>query len=242
MVGTMIRMIRNPAIAQIAKHAGLDFIMFDMEHGPHSLESLSDVFGMARSVGLDGFVRVPELAKGYVSRALDAGATGIMVPMLETVEQARQLVEWGKFDPIGKRGFGSAGGHTGFGPAAGTTQEFMDRANGETLLIAQIETRMAVEQVEEIAAVKGIDALLIGPNDLAISLGVAGDLMGDVLDKAVGKVIEAAKKNGKVFGMHAPDALMERWIPKGQNLIMSNLDISMLAAAMKAISAKYAVK
>ncbi len=91
-VGTMVRMVRNPAIAQIAYHAGLDFIMFDLEHSPHSIETVSDVAKVARSIGLGMFAQVPELAKGYVSRLMDAGTEGIMVPMISTPEEAQQLV------------------------------------------------------------------------------------------------------------------------------------------------------
>jgi 2-keto-3-deoxy-L-rhamnonate aldolase RhmA len=162
-----------------------------------------------------------------------------MVPMLETVEQAEKLVEWAKFAPVGKRGLGSLGGHTNFGGLGGSAHEFMERANKDTLTIAQIETGLGVENVEKIAAMEGIDALLIGPNDLAISLGVPGDLLGDTVDSAIAKVADAASKNGKVFGLHAPDALLDRWIPKGCNMIMSGLDSGIVANGLKAIADKY---
>lgn len=82
-VGTMIRLIRTPAVVLVAKSAGLDFIMYDMEHGPFGFETISDAASLARAEGIDCFVRVPELSKGYVSRALDCGVTGIMVPMIK---------------------------------------------------------------------------------------------------------------------------------------------------------------
>jgi 4-hydroxy-2-oxoheptanedioate aldolase len=239
-VGTMVRMVNNPAVAWMAHHAGLDYIMLDLEHGPYTMETVDDIFKVGRALGLGCFVRVPELSKGYVSRIMDAGATGVMVPMLESTEEAGRLVAWSKYAPLGNRGFGSAAGHTNYaviGPDA--TASFMARTNDETLAIAQIETRRAVEEVDAIAATPGIDALLIGPNDLAISLGCAGDLMGDVLDKAIGKVSAAAKKHGKIFGLHAPDGLLDRWIPQGCTLIMSNLDAGILAAGLKAIRTKY---
>ncbi|HEX9157257.1 MAG TPA: aldolase/citrate lyase family protein [Syntrophales bacterium] len=239
-VGTMVRMVKNPAVAWMAYHAGLDYIMLDLEHGPYAMETVDDIFKVGRALGLGCFVRVPELSRGYVSRIMDAGATGVMVPMLESAEEARRLVAWSKYAPLGSRGFGGVGGHTSYaviGPEA--TATFMARSNSETLAIAQIETRRAIEEVDAIAATPGIDALLIGPNDLAISLGCAGDLMGDVLDKAIGKVAAAAKRHGKIFGMHAPDGLLERWIPQGCTLIMSNLDAGILAAGLKAISTKH---
>lgn len=237
-VGTMIRLVRNPAIARVAAHAGLDFVMFDMEHGSYSLDALSDIFAVARAVGLGGFVRVPELSKGYVSRVMDAGAVGVMVPMLETVEQARALADWAKYAPVGKRGFGSAGGHTNYA-AAGDAVALMKSVNDETLSIAQIETAQAVERIDAIAAVEGIDALLIGPNDLAISLGCAGDLTNKTVTAAIGKVAESAHRHGRIFGMHAPDALIEAFIPQGLRLVMSSLDHAMLLAGMKAVAARW---
>jgi 2-keto-3-deoxy-L-rhamnonate aldolase RhmA len=237
-VGTMVRMIKDPAVAWMAHHAGLGYVMLDLEHGSYTLETVGNIFAAGRALGLGCFVRVPELSRGYVSRIMDAGATGVMVPMLESVEQARQLVAWSKYAPLGDRGFGTIGGHTNYA-AAGT--EFMARSNDETLAIAQIETRRAIEEVDAIAAVPGIDALLIGPNDLSISLGCAGDLMGDQLEKAIGRVAAATKKHGKIFGLHGPDALLERWIPRGCTLVMNSLDISILAAGMKAIAQKFKV-
>jgi 2-keto-3-deoxy-L-rhamnonate aldolase RhmA len=239
-VGTMVRMVRNPAIAAVARNAGLDFIMLDLEHGPYSMETVEDLFKMGRALRLGCFVRVPELAKGYVSRALDCGATGVMVPMLESVEQAHLLVRWAKYPPLGGRGFGGMGGHTDFiGIGPDQTASFMAKANVDTLTIAQIETAQAIQNIDAIAAVPGIDALLIGPNDLAISMGCAGDLLGDTLDKSIAKVAEAAKKHGKTFGMHGPDGLTDRWLPRGLTLVMSSQDTSVLTAGLKAISQKY---
>lgn len=239
-VGTMVRMVGNPAVALVAANAGLDFIMLDLEHGPFSLETLENVFKVGRSLGLGCFVRVPELSKGYVSRCLDLGATGVMVPMLESVEQARRLVHWAKFAPLGSRGFGGVGAHTGYQSVGGeTTTSFMARANLETITIAQIETAQAIKDIDSIAAVEGLDALLIGPNDLAISMGCPGDLMGEKLDRAISEVAEAARAHGKIFGMHGPDPLAERWLPRGLKLVMSSLDVNVLLSGFKAIAQRY---
>ncbi len=239
-VGTMVRMARNPAMAIVASNAGLDFIMLDLEHGPYAMETVEDVFKVGRLLGLGCFVRVPELAKGYISRSLDCGATGVMVPMLETVEQAQLLVRWAKYPPLGGRGFGNPGSHTHFiGVALEAIPAFMAKANMETLTIAQIETAQAIQNIDAIAAVPGIDTLLIGPNDLSISLGCSGDFLGDAMEKAISKVAAAAKKHGKIFGMHAPDPLTERWLPRGLTLVMSNMDTNVLTAGLKAISQRY---
>ena len=238
-VGTMVRFVRNPSVAWMVKNGGLDFFMYDVEHGAYDTAHWADTFSVCRALGIGGFIRVPELSKGYISKALDAGAVGVMVPMLETVSQAERLVEWAKFTPVGKRGFGSNGGHTEYGSPKGGTAAFMEMSNRETLTIAQIETEDGITNVDAIAATEGIDALLIGPNDLSLSLGVPGDLMGDVLHQAIGKVAAAAKANNKVFGLHAPDALLERWIPEGCNLIMSGLDSGILSKGFASIAEKF---
>lgn len=237
-VGTMVRMVRNPAIAQIAYHSGLDFIMFDLEHGPHSIETVSDVAKVARSVGLGVFARVPELAKGYVSRLMDAGVEGIMVPMISTPEEAKLLVKWSRFAPIGDRGLGSNGEMTDFGGMGSDAPTFMAEQNRKTLAIAQIETAEAIEHIDAIAATEGIDVLLIGPNDLAISLGVPGNIMGDITQDAIAKVAAAAKKHDKVFCIHGSDALLEKWDATTQ-MVMSNLDINIIQSGFAAIAKKF---
>ncbi len=239
-VGTMVRMVRNPAIAQIASEAGLDFIMLDMEHGPYSMETFSDIAKVARSIGLGIFVRVPELSRGYVSRIMDAGADGVMVPMVGSQEEAEALASWARYAPIGNRGLSSSGTFTSFSGVGSDVPAFMAEQNKSTLAIAQIETKEGIENIEAIAAVEGIDVLLLGPNDLSISLGVPGEVMGDTVQAAIAKVADAAEKNGKVFAMHAGAALLEKWIPRGMQMIMESLDINVLKSGFSTIATKYA--
>ena len=238
-IGTMVRMVKNPAIALVAKDAGLDFIMIDMEHGTYSVESVSVIANVARSIGLGIFVRVPELSKGYVSGIMDGGADGVMVPMLSTEQQAQGLVNWSRYAPIGNRGLGTPGAHTNFGAMGEKPESFMARQNEITLAIAQIETKEAIENIEEIAAVPGIDVLLIGPNDLSNALGVPGELMSDLLQQAIGKVADAAQKHGKVFAIHSGDALLDIWESRGMQMVMNKLEINILSAGFSAIAEKY---
>lgn len=198
--GTMIRFIRNSAIVCFAKHAGLDFFMMDCEHGAFTTETLHDMYMTAAAYGIEGFARVPVPTKDYVSRILDCGASGIMAPLTETVEQARQLVYYSKYAPIGNRGF-SSGANTAY--RGGVHADIMKEANDRVWSIAQIETALGVENAEKIAAVEGIDALLIGPNDLSISLGVPGDLTNPIEIQAIKKVAAACKKHNKLFTVHS---------------------------------------
>jgi 4-hydroxy-2-oxoheptanedioate aldolase len=234
-MGTMIRICRNPIIANIAQNANLDFIMADMELGSYSLELLSDIFMATRSVGLGAFVRVPELSRGYVSRALDLGAHGVMVPMIESVEQARTFVEWSKYTPLGNRGMSAFGGHTDYRKETDVLG-MMKRLNQQTLTIAQIETAKGVQCAEEIAAVEGIDVLLIGPNDLSVSLGCPGDLNAPQQLEAISKVAKACQKSNKIFGMHATASYLEKWIPEGLRFIMCSTDFDIMVSGMKSVS------
>lgn len=235
-VGTMIRMVRNPAIVLMAANAGLDFIMFDMEHGAFNFETIADASSLARAKGIDCFVRVPELSKGNVSRALDCGATGIMVPMLRNGEEARKFANWAKYAPIGERGLGGSGSHTEYLDAAKDPLDFMEKENEKVLTIAQIELSESVDNIDDIAATSGIDALLIGPADLSNSLGVGGQFNHPLMDEAIAKVAAATKKHGKIFGFHAAEALTRKWIPSGLTLRMSLMDIGMLTQAMSNIT------
>lgn len=210
--GSMLRIVRNPAICHIAKNAGLDFVMFDCEHSNFSLETLHDNFVLANSIGLGGFLRAKELSKSSISRPLDSGATGVMVPMTETVEQAKEIVKWSKYGPIGDRGYCSGLAPTAYETEGIKSPYAMETANNSIISIAQIETKLAVDNADKIAAVNGIDVLLIGPNDLSISLGIPGDTMNPIELEAMAHVAAACKKNGKAFGIHAGPKILKRFV------------------------------
>ena len=231
-IGTMIRIVRNPAVVLVAQQAGLDFFMIDMEHGSFSYNDLADMCTAAHAAQTGCFVRVPELSRGHVSRSFDCGANGVMVPMIESVEQAELFASWAKYKPLGKRGLGSAGGNTGYSRIQNASN-YMKNANLETIAIAQIESVDGVEAADGIAAVDGIDVLLVGPFDLSVSLGVPGNFTAPEMNEAIKRVAESARKHNKVFGMHAGAPLLETWIPHGMRLIMYSIDIGMISAGMQ---------
>ncbi len=231
--GTMIRVVRNPAICWLAKNAGLDFIMFDCEHAPFTLETLHDCFAAAHALNLDGYLRASELSKSWISRALDAGAGGVMVPMTETPDQAKEIVKWSKYAPIGERGYGSNSMATNYIKGS-SSAEVMKGLNDKTVSIAQIETKLAVDNADAIAAVEGIDVLLIGPNDLSISLGVPGDLMNPIEIEAISHVAAMCKKNGKGFGIHAGPKMLQRFAEE-LTFVMCSCDTDVLTAGFEGI-------
>ena len=232
--GCMIRVVRNPAICLFAKTAGLDFIMFDCEHSNYTTETLHDCFIHANSIGLGGFLRATSLSKDNISRPLDQGATGVMVPMTETVEQAQGLVKWSKYAPVGDRGFCSGTGMVAYNTSLSHAQ-IIQHANNSVISIAQIETKLSVDNAEKIAAVNGIDALLIGPNDLSFSLGIPGDLLNPIEIDAMKHVAAACKKHGKAFGIHAGPKVLEKFADE-LTLVMMQGDVDILAAGFKNIN------
>lgn len=233
--GTMLRISNSPAVPILARNAGLDFLMYDCEHGKYSLETLHDLFVASNLAGLPSMVRVPDFEKSYISRALDVGAKGVMVPMTETEEQARILAKYSKYSPIGERGFNATSAHNDYVIGA-KFQDTMEKANNEVLAIAMIETPKGVENVDAIAAVEGIDVLLIGPNDLNISMDLGGDTSHPKQVEAMIRVAEACKKHGKIFGIHGPAAIHERFA-QYTGFMMETADMNLLANGFKGIKA-----
>ena len=227
----MIRAVRTPAMICIAKNCGLDFVMFDCEHGCFGMETLHDAYLVANSLGIEGFARVPLPTKDYVSRVLDCGASGIMVPLVETVEQAEALVYHAKYKPVGQRGFSNTA-HVGYRSAAHV--QMMEDANKKVMTIAQIETVKGVENAEKIAAVDGIDTLLIGPSDLSIALDIPGDVMNPIELDAIRHVAKACRKHGKLFCVHGSPELQSYFLDD-LNLIMQLGDTDFLSSGCKNI-------
>ena len=232
--GTMLRVSRNPAICYLAKNASLDYVMFDCEHSDYSYESLHDMFIMGNALQLGGLLRVPQLSRDHISRAMDCGAIGAMVPMTDTVEQAEEIVRWSKYAPLGERGYGSGCAHTSY-VGGGKHQEIMEHGNRKIISIAQIETKLAVDNSDQIAAVEGIDVLLIGPNDLSISLGFPGDLMNPIELDAIAHVAANCKKHGKFFGLHAGLKLLEKF-SDDLSFVMSQTDTDILSEGFSKIN------
>ncbi len=225
--GTMIRESRSPAIARIMTEAGFDFILIDMEHSVYTLETVADICQQARACDLCTVVRVPCLEGGWVPRLLDAGADGIMCPMVETIEKARKLVELGKYAPLGNRGLGTRIGHTDFkNPAAG---EVMATKNQETILIAQIESTLGIQNLEGIVTTKGLDIALVGPMDLSVSMGIPGDMKNPDLLANIDKVIAAAAQAGIASGIHTGNMeFLKSCHRKGMTFIAFSTDINLL--------------
>ncbi|MBW3540349.1 MAG: aldolase [Planctomycetes bacterium] len=202
-VGTMMFEFGTPGIARVAAAAGADFALFDMEHTAWGLSTIKMLLAGARASEIVPMVRVPTARYEYIAGVLDAGAMGVMVPMVSSPEQAAELVSWCRYPPAGRRGTAFGIAHDDY--RGGDVVEKMLSANRELLIIAQIETRSGLESVEEIAAVDGIDVLWIGQFDLTTSLGIAGCFDHADFHGAIERVAAAARRHGKAAGYMTTD-------------------------------------
>ena len=209
-LGTMVFDFNSTGIGRIAAAAGAEFVIFDMEHTGWSVETIRGLIATSRSADLAPFVRVPATQYHFIARPLDVGAMGLMIPMVESRQQAEAIVQYAKYPPMGRRGAAFGVAHDDY--ENGDVLTKIQSANDEGLLIAQIETAQGVEKVDEIAAVDGIDIVWIGHFDLTNSLGIPAQFDHPDYLAAVDRVAEAARENGKVAGFMTSDPDNASWL------------------------------
>ena len=228
-LGTMIQELRSPAVPMIFANAGFDFIFIDMEHGAHTMETVADLIKVTRFAGITPLVRVPDLQYHFIARCLDAGAQGFMVPRIETREQAEKAVAFSKYPPLGERGCSINKGHNNY--KGDDLIKFINNANEENLVILQIERKAAIEDLDNILSVEGVDGAVLGPNDMAVSYGVPNDLDSPLMNDIFMKVLETGERHGVYTGMHIANLKkLVEWKDKGMQLITYNTDIGFLNA------------
>jgi len=234
-VGTMVSDMRNPEVAYILAAAGMDFLMIDTEHSSPGVETVQNIVRSARAAGLIPLARVTQNQYPFIARILDMGAMGIMVPRVDTPEQARQVVKCAKYPPEGERGFGARGVMTDY--ECVSVPDIINWVNEHTLIIVQVESREAVANLEGTARTPGIDVALIGPNDLSISLGVPGDFKHPKFVEAVERTFEICMKNGVLPAVHTSDLeAMKRYRDMGMRFLMyASESRILLGAATEAV-------
>jgi 2-dehydro-3-deoxyglucarate aldolase/4-hydroxy-2-oxoheptanedioate aldolase len=230
LVGTMLAELRQISAMQLLANAGFDFVIIDNEHGAFSIETIADLSRTARILGVTPFVRVPDLAYPYLAQALDGGAQGIMLPRVTGPEQVHAALEIVKYPPLGKRGCAFNRGHTDFRP--GPLAENMAKANDETMLLIQVETRGALESLDAIAAIPGVDVLFIGPTDLSIALDVPGQPDSPPMVEAVEQVLAACTRQGIATAIQANDLnYAKHWAARGMQMISYSSETGLLVSA-----------
>jgi 2-keto-3-deoxy-L-rhamnonate aldolase RhmA len=230
-IGMGVRALRGIEVARLMKTAGYDFLFIDLEHGATSVETAFQISVAALDAGIAPLVRVPhgELAMG--TRCLDAGGLGLVIPHVDSADEARAMVDAFKFAPLGRRSIGGA--YPQFGFASVPAAEVVSALNEATLVVAMIETPHAVQNAEQIAAVPGIEVLLMGTNDLCLEMGIPGKLEDERVVAAIDAVVAACRKHGKwpgLGGVYGRE-LMKRYVGRGMRFVLAGNDISLLLAA-----------
>jgi 2-keto-3-deoxy-L-rhamnonate aldolase RhmA len=232
-IGMGLHQSRLIDIAAIGKTCGYDWLMIDMEHSGLDLDTASQIAAAALPIGITPIVRVPGKEHHHASRMLDCGAQGVVVPHVDSVEEARHAVSCCKYPPYGHRSL--YGLQPQFGFKGLPIADAMRLANDETLVVVMLESPRAIEQVDAIAAVPGVDVLLVGTNDFCAESGIPGEHGHAKVDDAYGKVIAACRKHGKIPGMGgvADHALFQKHIGLGMRFILSGNDIAFLMAGAR---------
>jgi 2-dehydro-3-deoxyglucarate aldolase/4-hydroxy-2-oxoheptanedioate aldolase len=226
-LGVALWQLRSAEIARIYAAAGFDWIFLDTEHGGFDIETVQDICRVANLANIAPIVRATDVQYPLIARALDCGAQGIIFPRVESPELLERAVSWTRFPPKGARGFGLAGPQTGYG--AHTMGEVIGHMNTNTLVVLQIETARALEGRDELLSVPGIDAVLVGPADLSVSLGVPGEFQHPRMVEAIEAIRHSCIRFGVAPGLHArSSALAKFWRDRGMLFLSCSNEIALL--------------
>jgi 2-keto-3-deoxy-L-rhamnonate aldolase RhmA len=230
-LGVGIRMTRSVEIAKSMAVAGFDWLFLDMEHGVMSLDACAQIATAALDAGIAPIARVPNGEYSMATRALDNGVLGIVMPHVDTPAEAKEVVDRLKYPPVGHRSMGGIGPH--YGLRAVRSAEAAAALNQANLTVVMLETPTAIANAEAIAAVPGIDVLLIGTNDLCAEMGIHGQFGDPRVAEAYRIVVAAAKRHGKFAGMGGvyTEDLLPRYIELGARFILAGQDAQFLMAA-----------
>jgi 2-dehydro-3-deoxyglucarate aldolase/4-hydroxy-2-oxoheptanedioate aldolase len=232
-LGALVFEFFVPGTPQILKSAACEFALFDMEHAGLGFETLKMLAAGCRGIGIEPLARVPRSEYHFLARALDIGMQGVMVPMVESAEEARRIVEATHYPPEGRRG--AAFGVAQDDYSAGDVRAKVAALNARTLVIAQIESERGMAELEGIAATPGIDVLWLGHFDLTNFLGIPGEFESPKYLDALRAIVAAARRHGKGLGFMAADAdWARRYREFGFNMIAAGLDSSLLQSAIRA--------
>lgn len=213
----------------------LDYVIIDTEHGYFSTENVADYIRTAENGGLIPYVRIGDTRRPYVLRMLDIGARGLIIPNIKTLKQVRNIVEYAKFPPIGSRGF-CPNRTTGWGADAWAQDvgSYMEQCNNRVKVIPQCETLEALDQIEEITAINGVDGIFVGPCDLSIAMEIPLEFDNPKLLSALDRILSACQKNHKesIIFAGTPEKARQLYA-QGFDSVAYSLDATIFINAMK---------
>ncbi len=222
-------------IAEVLADSGFDWLLFDMEHSHTDLETVGHLLLAVRGRPVAPIVRVPILDMAWIKRTLDAGAPNIMVPNVRNAAEARQAIQWTRFPPQGERGVAGstrAGNFTRY-------KDYMARANDEVGVILQIESREALNELDAICRVPGVDAVFIGPADLAAALGHRGNPGHAEVQATIRQAYATARAAGCAIGILVADGNAQPHLDAGATMVGVGTDVHLLIAGADAVAAKF---
>ena len=232
-IGIGLRQARTVDIAKISAVAGFDWMFIDMEHNSMGMDTAASICSAGLDAGITPIVRSSHHASYLMSRPLDAGAQGIVAPHVDTVEEATRIRDQCLHPPVGKRSVGGLAPQMAYEPLSIADQTRM--VNENILVVCMVESPLAVANADAMAAIEGVDSLLIGTNDLCAEMGIPGQYGHDDVRAAYDTVAAACRNNGKHLGMGGvyDEALASEYIAKGARLILGGSDLSFLMQAAK---------
>ena len=233
-IGVGLRQARTVDTGKIFATCGFDWLFVDMEHNSMGLDTATQICVAAQDAGVTPIVRVPGHQHFHATRVLDGGAQGIVVPHVDTVATAEQMVQHCKYPPLGQRSVTGALPQLDFKPAP--LGEMTAAVNASTLLVIMLETAEAIGNADAIAAIPGVDVLLVGCSDLGMELGIPGQPEHSEIHEALKTVCDACRKHGKFAGLggvYAPD-LMQQYIALGMRFVLAGNDLSFMMQAARA--------
>jgi 2-dehydro-3-deoxyglucarate aldolase len=220
-------------LAEMIGIAGFDFVLFDMEHAPNDLASLIGQLHAVKGTDLQPMVRPPANDPVWIKRVLDIGFRNLLVPMVQDAAEAAAAVRATRYPPRGQRGVSAYHRNNLFG----TVQGYFDRIDEEIAVVCQIETAEAIERIAQIGSTPGVDALFVGPGDLAASLGRLGDIGHPTVQEAIMRAAERAAAAGIPIGIVAPDPdAATRYMAAGFSFMTVGADIPVFRRAIEEIS------
>ncbi len=223
--------LANPITAEICAGAGYDWLLFDGEHSPNTIQTLLAQLQAVSAYPIDAVARPPVGDPAIIKQYLDIGFRSLLIPMVESADQARQLVAATRFPPSGIRGVAAGSRAFGFGADAAR----MPTAHEDICLILQIESRKGLDAIESIAAIDGVDALFIGPSDLAAALGHLGNPAHPEVQAAIADAIARVAKAGKPAGIFATAENAKHYLAAGVSLVSLGTDSGLLSQAARSL-------
>lgn len=233
----MLNEIPFPNMPVLFKNNGLDFFIIDAEHGAFDYAALSGLIMTARLCHLPVIVRLPDNTRRDVTRLVDMGVDGLLLPMTHARQDIEPVVRNAKYAPVGQRGLSTMRGHAQYAPIS--LKPYMEEANARVKVFAQIESRRGLENIKDILSVDGLAGVFVGPNDLACDLGCIGEK--EPILQAVDTIGQAAKETGRISGIiTADEAFIAQSKTSGMTMFCIGSELSMLRDGCRALAARRA--